>query len=95
MPDVVKFDVVKRVHERFAGYLNTGQGIGSHQLLLRDLVTIDGVRAIFDDGCGLIRASNTQPALVLRFEATSPERLDVIRATVERELADAKKSLGH
>ena len=49
-------------------------------LVVRDVVTIDGVRAIFDDGWGLIRASNTQPALVLRFEATSPERLATIRA---------------
>jgi phosphomannomutase/phosphoglucomutase len=42
----------------------------------------------------LIRASNTQPALVLRFEATSPARLEAIRTTVEHELADAKHSLG-
>ncbi|HEY6085187.1 MAG TPA: phosphomannomutase/phosphoglucomutase, partial [Nitrospira sp.] len=94
MPDLVKFDVVKQVHERFAEYLKTKQAIGQHRLILRDLVTIDGVRAIFDEGWGLIRASNTQPALVLRFEATSPGRLDVIRATVEHELADAKALLG-
>lgn len=94
MPDTVKFDVVKRVHERFAGYLKTRHEIGQHRLPLRDLVTIDGVRAIFDDGWGLIRASNTQPALVLRFEATSPARLEAIRTTVEHELADAKHSLG-
>lgn len=94
MPDAVKFNVVKRVHERFAAYLKGRQEIGRHHLALRDLVTIDGVRAIFDDGWGLIRASNTQPALVLRFEATTPARLDVIRSTVEHELDDAKQSLG-
>jgi len=62
--------------------------------VVRDVVTIDGVRAIFDDGWGLIRASNTQPALVLRFEATSPERLAAIRAVIEGELRAAKQALG-
>ena len=62
--------------------------------VVRDVVTIDGVRAIFDDGWGLIRASNTQPALVLRFEATSPERLAAIRAVIEGELTMAKQALG-
>ncbi|MBA0915717.1 MAG: phosphomannomutase, partial [Nitrospira sp.] len=57
-------------------------------------VTIDGVRAIFHEGWGLIRASNTQPALVLRFEATSLERLNTIRAVIEGELALAKQALG-
>jgi phosphomannomutase/phosphoglucomutase len=61
--------------------------------MIREVVTIDGVRAIFDEGWGLIRASNTQPALVLRFEATSPERLATIRAVIEGELAKAKQAL--
>jgi phosphomannomutase/phosphoglucomutase len=95
LPDTVKFDVVKGVHERFARYLNSKQKIGRPQLVLKDLVTIDGVRAVFEDGWGLIRASNTQPALVLRFEASSPERLDLIRSVVEGELTDARQSLGH
>ena len=42
-------------------------------------ITIDGLRVNFDDGWGLLRASNTTPKLVLRFEANSPERLDEIR----------------
>ena len=46
----------------------------------------DGVRVCFDDGWGLIRASNTQPALVLRFEATTDERLQAIRTYLEGEL---------
>jgi phosphomannomutase/phosphoglucomutase len=95
LPDTVKFDVVKGVHDRFAGYLKTKQKIGRPQLVLKDLVTIDGVRAVFEDGWGLIRASNTQPALVLRFEASSPERLELIRSVVEGELTVARQSLGH
>ncbi len=47
---------------------------------------IDGVRIEFPDGWGLIRASNTQPALILRFEADSQERLEEIRGLVEEKL---------
>ena len=42
-------------------------------------ITIDGLRVNFDDGWGLLRASNTTPKLVLRFEANSPERLNEIQ----------------
>ncbi len=47
-----------------------------------EVITIDGVRVVFPDGWGLVRASNTQPALVLRFEATSPQRLDAIQTLI-------------
>jgi phosphomannomutase / phosphoglucomutase len=43
-----------------------------------DVIDIDGVRVNFPDGWGLVRASNTQPALVMRFEATSEEALKAI-----------------
>ncbi len=94
LPDSIKFDVVQRIRATFEGYLKTKQGLGPANLLLRDLITIDGVRALFDDGWGLIRASNTQPAVVLRFEATSSERMNLIRAIFERELAEARRALG-
>jgi phosphomannomutase/phosphoglucomutase len=45
--------------------------------------TLDGVRVTFPDGWGLLRASNTQPVLVMRFEATSPQARDAYRAEVE------------
>ena len=47
------------------------------------IIDVDGVRVLFDDGWGLIRASNTQPALVMRFEAGSERRLDEIRRYTE------------
>ena len=47
-----------------------------------EVIDIDGVRILFGDGWGLVRASNTQPVLVLRFEARSPERLAEIRELV-------------
>ncbi len=50
------------------------------------IIDIDGVRVLFDDGWGLIRASNTQPVLVLRFEASSEKRLGEIRTTIESAL---------
>jgi len=47
------------------------------------VITIDGVRIRFDDGWALLRASNTQPVLVLRFEAADEERLAAIRGSIE------------
>ena len=94
-PDAIKFDLVKKVQERLTSYAQSRLPIGAQKFVVRDVVTIDGVRAIFDDGWGLIRASNTQPALVLRFEATSPDRLAAIRAVIEGELAEVQLILGH
>jgi phosphomannomutase/phosphoglucomutase len=54
------------------------------------VIDIDGARVLFQGGWGLVRASNTQPVLVLRFEAVSPERLDDIRSTVEEALEKIK-----
>jgi phosphomannomutase/phosphoglucomutase len=90
-PDAVKFDLVNKVRARFEAAHRAKQPIGQAKLTLRDLVTIDGIRAIFQDGWGLIRASNTQPALVLRFEASSQQHLDAIRSTVEHELESARR----
>ena len=45
-------------------------------------ITVDGVRILFGDGWGLVRASNTQPVLVLRFEAKSEARLEEIKSIV-------------
>jgi phosphomannomutase/phosphoglucomutase len=50
--------------------------------------TIDGARVEFADGWGLIRASNTSPALVMRFEAESAKRLKEIRKMVEGKVSE-------
>lgn len=76
-PDDIKFAVVERVTERLAAEY--------------DVIAIDGVRVRFDDGWGLVRASNTQPVLVLRFEAKTEARLNAIQTLVERVL---KESMG-
>ncbi|MEJ7596408.1 MAG: phosphomannomutase/phosphoglucomutase [Kofleriaceae bacterium] len=54
------------------------------------IVEIDGVRARFEGGWGLLRASNTQPALVMRAEADTAERLATIKATIERAVEAAR-----
>ena len=77
-PDDIKFTVVQKVTEYFRERYN--------------VIDIDGVRVLFDDGWGLVRASNTQPALVLRFEAQSEERLKEIRNLVETILAKIQEA---
>ena len=68
--DETKFDVVKQIAEEFSKTNN--------------VIDIDGARIVFDHGWGLVRPSNTQAILVLRFEADSQEHLEVMRNTVER-----------
>ncbi|MGC8791455.1 MAG: hypothetical protein ACP5PO_08145, partial [Desulfurella sp.] len=46
---------------------------------ITNIITIDGIRFNTKDGWGLVRSSNTQPALVLRFEANSPENLEKLK----------------
>jgi len=57
---------------------------------VRSVVDIDGVRAAFDGGWALVRASNTQSALVVRCEAASAERLAEIKAAVDAHLEAAR-----
>ena len=83
VPDDLKFKVVALATERLRARY--------------PVVDVDGVRVKFPGaggGWGLVRASNTQPALVLRFEAGTPERLAEIRRIVEDELAAVRAELG-
>ncbi len=77
-PDDRKFAVVNKITDYFKERYN--------------VIDIDGVRVLFGDGWGLVRASNTQPALVLRFEAASEARLQEIQTLVESVLADIQTS---
>ena len=58
-----------------------------------EVVDIDGARVQFPDGWGLVRASNTQPVLVMRFEAETQKRLEEIRAIVENEIATLMREM--
>lgn len=53
-----------------------------------DVIDVDGVRIKFGDGWGLVRASNTQPVIVTRFEAKTPERLEEIKSLVLNKLKE-------
>jgi phosphomannomutase / phosphoglucomutase len=53
-----------------------------------EVITVDGVRVLFGDGWGLIRASNTQPVIVMRFEARTREQLDRIQSEMQGWLRD-------
>ena len=78
-PDAKKFALVEKVTEHFRRQ--------------NEVIDIDGVRVLFPDGWGLVRASNTQPALVLRFEALSENRLSEIKDLIETALEDIKQSM--
>ncbi len=58
------------------------------------VIEIDGARAIFEHGWGLVRASNTQPVLVMRFEAQTPEELREYQQKMEATLAEAAARVG-
>jgi phosphomannomutase/phosphoglucomutase len=80
-PDALKFDVVERVRERLKdrGSVNS----------------LDGVRVTYSDGAwSLVRASNTGPIIVLRFEAPSAERLASIKQEVEAVVYEARAAAG-
>jgi phosphomannomutase/phosphoglucomutase len=64
-----KFDIVRRA--------------ASHFSKEHDVIDVDGVRVLFDGGWGLLRASNTQPVLVLRYEAGTEAQLDAIAGAME------------
>jgi phosphomannomutase/phosphoglucomutase len=74
-PDEIKFKVVDWVKETLKKEYT--------------VIDVDGVRVRFEDGWGLARASNTQPALVLRFEALTERRLSQIRNLIEKKVQEA------
>ncbi|MHB8482346.1 MAG: phosphomannomutase/phosphoglucomutase [Nitrospiria bacterium] len=76
-PDALKFKIVAGLKERL---------LPSYKIN-----DVDGVRILFNDGWGLVRASNTQPILVLRFEATTEKRLKEIQGEIEGILNEVKK----
>jgi phosphomannomutase/phosphoglucomutase len=79
-PDNVKFKVIAKVSDIIRRKHN--------------VVDVDGVRVPFKEGWGLVRASNTQPVLVMRFEASSPELLQQYQQEIEGNVEEAKKEVG-
>jgi phosphomannomutase / phosphoglucomutase len=79
-PDELKFRIAERVAE-----------IVRPQA--REVIDVDGVRALFDGGWGLVRASNTQPVLVLRFEGKDRDAVERIRGVMERAVETARAGI--
>ena len=77
-PEEVKFKIASEAQKAFNEF---------------EVDTTDGVRITFDKGWGLVRASNTQPVLVMRFEAESPELLESYRKIVVDRLEVIKGNL--
>lgn len=80
-----KFDIVERAVAHFKSRY--------------DVIDIDGARVLFGDGWGLLRASNTQPVLVLRFEARTEAQLheyqSIIMDWLETQGVDTSATAGH
>jgi phosphomannomutase/phosphoglucomutase len=77
-PDEIKFEVVRQASTELRARHKT--------------VDVDGVRVLFPHGWGLVRASNTQSVVVMRFEATTPELLKEYQTEVESVVELAKKN---
>ena len=85
----IKVSVDGSPHElvaRFVAAVQGQQGIDGAPFEGARIATIDGLRTDFNDGWGLVRASNTTPVLVLRFEAENAQSLDRIRALFREQL---------
>ena len=72
--DEKKFEIVRQIAEEFAR--------------TNEVITTDGARILFENGWGLVRASNTQAILVLRFEADSEENLHDIQKSIEAKVSE-------
>ncbi len=77
-PDDVKFAVIDRLDEAI--------GKGTKQFKVKDIIKIDGLRVNFEGGWALVRASNTQPVLVLRFEAENEKLLEQAKGFIKERL---------
>jgi len=73
-PDNIKFEIISKLQNRICEKLYL---LGHN---IKEIITIDGLRVIFECGFGLIRASNTEPAFTLRFEADNENNLRIIQS---------------
>jgi phosphomannomutase/phosphoglucomutase len=88
--DDKKKAVVQELLDRCRGYIVSGKG----PVPIKKIYDIDGARVIFENGWGLVRSSNTQPVIVMRFEAGDEKSLNLYRSFLEGELEEAMKEIG-
>lgn len=81
-----KFPLIDKVKELL-------QNVDEDFPKIKDIIDVDGVRVIFEDGWGLVRASNTTPVLVTRFESTDEQKAKLYEQKLNKLIAEAKNSL--
>jgi phosphomannomutase/phosphoglucomutase len=86
-PEDQKKSIVEKLVHTCKEYKKSGKG----PIPIKGIHDIDGARVVFEKGWGLVRSSNTQPVIVMRFEAEDEESLTLYRSFLEEEL---KKALG-
>ena len=86
-PDELKVKLVEGVIRRFLDLREKGGSPYS----IKDINTIDGVRVVFENGWGLVRTSNTQPVIVMRFEAADEASMNNYRQFMENEIENVKR----
>jgi phosphomannomutase/phosphoglucomutase len=87
-PDSLKKAVVAELVQRCKEYALSGAG----PLPIKKIYDIDGARVVFEKGWGLVRSSNTQPVIVMRFEAEDEEALRTYKSFLTKELETAMKT---
>lgn len=88
-----KHEIVRLLAERISRVVADGAMPEEIREDVREVVTVDGLRLAGKNGWGLIRASNTEPAVILRFEAASQPLLDGYRSFIEGMLTEAVSGL--
>jgi phosphomannomutase/phosphoglucomutase len=92
-PEDHKDGIVRRLAERISLLVGNGSMPADLQQETTHVVTLDGLRLTGRNGWGLIRASNTEPALILRFEAANEALMNTYRSFMETELAQVLPEL--
>jgi phosphomannomutase/phosphoglucomutase len=85
-PEEIKRKVVEDIKEKLMQHKK--KSLEPH---IKKLIFIDGVRILFENGWGLVRASNTQPVLVLRFEAESRDKMETYKNFIESLIRESAK----
>jgi phosphomannomutase / phosphoglucomutase len=93
-PDEFKHAIVHHVAERVSAQVGGETTPPELRGEIEGVSTLDGLRLIGRYGWGLIRASNTEPALILRFEAASRQRMERLRTFLESQVAAVQRDLG-
>lgn len=88
-PDEKKFAIVEAVKSAVTEHQKSGKAPK-----IRELITVDGIRVVFENGWGLVRSSNTQPILVSRFEALDNGALREYQGFLDEKIRFAKQANG-